>query len=212
MFKPNIYLPLNISRTKPNNNLITSSFKNDAINLVDWLGIDLADGNSSLVLSQAGTWVSNGSPSAPVNSIQYNNAGAFGGDALFTRDPVTLTTLIATPLVGLGDITSLGNSTTFAVTDADQSIDANTNGSFNVSNVGGVDVFFQVGIDEGIYQLGDFGSTLNGTYFKIDDTTQTIEVTNVPAYANNAAAFAAIGANKLYYTDVAGEYILKLSH
>ena len=59
MFKPNIYLPLNISRTKPNNNLITSSFKNDAINLVNWLGIDLADGNSSLVLSQAGTWVSN---------------------------------------------------------------------------------------------------------------------------------------------------------
>lgn len=36
--------------------------------------------------------------------------------------------------------------------------------------------------------------------------------TGIPAYANNAAAFAAIGAGKLYYTDVAGEYVLKLSH
>jgi len=36
--------------------------------------------------------------------------------------------------------------------------------------------------------------------------------TGIPAYANNAAAFAALGAGKLYYTDVAGEYVLKLSH
>jgi len=36
--------------------------------------------------------------------------------------------------------------------------------------------------------------------------------TGIPAYANNATAVAAIGAGKLYYTDVAGEYILKLSH
>lgn len=34
----------------------------------------------------------------------------------------------------------------------------------------------------------------------------------IPAYANNAAAVVAIGAGKLYYTDVAGEYIVKMSH
>lgn len=34
----------------------------------------------------------------------------------------------------------------------------------------------------------------------------------VPAYANNAAAVAALGAGALYYTDDSGEYILKISH
>lgn len=34
----------------------------------------------------------------------------------------------------------------------------------------------------------------------------------IPAYANNAAAVVGIGAGKLYYTDVAGEYLVKLSH
>jgi hypothetical protein len=34
----------------------------------------------------------------------------------------------------------------------------------------------------------------------------------IPAYANNAAAVVGIGTGKLYYTDVAGEYIVKLSH
>jgi len=58
MFKPNIFLPLNISRTKQDNALITSSFKNQAISLLDWLGIDLINGSSSLVLAKNGTWVS----------------------------------------------------------------------------------------------------------------------------------------------------------
>jgi hypothetical protein len=35
---------------------------------------------------------------------------------------------------------------------------------------------------------------------------------DIPAYANNAAAFAVLGAGKLYYTDVAGEYIIKVTH
>ena len=34
----------------------------------------------------------------------------------------------------------------------------------------------------------------------------------IPAYADNAAALSALGAGKLYYTDVAGEYIVKMSH
>jgi hypothetical protein len=55
----------------------------------------------------------------------------------------------------------------------------------------------------------------------IDGTANTVEFTAsngikannaIPAYANNAAALSAIGAGKLYYTDVAGEYMVKLSH
>lgn len=48
--------------------------------------------------------------------------------------------------------------------------------------------------------------------FKVNTTGSKISAPNIPAYANNAAAAAAIGAGKLYYTDVAGEYVLKLSH
>jgi hypothetical protein len=40
----------------------------------------------------------------------------------------------------------------------------------------------------------------------------TLDASTIPAYADNAAAFAAIGAGKLYYTDTGGEYILKISH
>ena len=78
--------------------------------------------------------------------------------------------------------------------------------------VGGNDLGLIVDIELGFYTLGANGAIGNGTKLYIDDNAQTIEITNVPSYANNAAAFAAIGANKLYYTDVAGEYILKLSH
>jgi len=48
--------------------------------------------------------------------------------------------------------------------------------------------------------------------FKVNTTGSKISMPNIPAYANNAAAVSAIGAGKLYYTDVAGEYVLKLSH
>jgi len=48
--------------------------------------------------------------------------------------------------------------------------------------------------------------------FKVNTTGSKISAPNIPAYANNTAAVAAIGAGKLYYTDVAGEYVLKLSH
>jgi hypothetical protein len=40
----------------------------------------------------------------------------------------------------------------------------------------------------------------------------TLAVPGIPAYANNAAAVAALGAGRLYYTDTAGEYIIKLTH
>lgn len=48
----------------------------------------------------------------------------------------------------------------------------------------------------------------NASWVKASD----LDFSTVPAYADNAAAFAALGAGKLYYTDVAGEHILKISH
>ena len=40
----------------------------------------------------------------------------------------------------------------------------------------------------------------------------TLDFSAVPSYADNTAAEAVLGAGKLYYTDVAGEYMLKGTH
>lgn len=48
-----------------------------------------------------------GTPSLPLNSVQYNNAGAFGGDANFTRDPSTFATSVLMPQNAGVDIAGL---------------------------------------------------------------------------------------------------------
>jgi hypothetical protein len=75
--------------------------------------------------------------------------------------------------------------------------------------------------------MGDANADNNGTSIIVDEggtivgTPNTIVLSAaggikadvaIPAYTNNAAAVAAIGTGKLYYTDVAGEYIVKMSH
>lgn len=84
MLKPQIYFPLNSKYTKPNNALVTESFKNQSISLLDWLGIDLSNGSSSLVLAQDGTWVSNGSPTLTFNNAltKTSNTIQLGGDLI----------------------------------------------------------------------------------------------------------------------------------
>ena len=54
--------------------------------------------------------------------------------------------------------------------------------------------------------------TVDGSGFATWTNPSSIDYSSVPSYANNAAAFAVLGAGKLYYTDVAGEYILKVTH
>ncbi len=46
----------------------------------------------------------------------------------------------------------------------------------------------------------------------LDGTKNTPYVIGMTPYANNAAAVAALGANRLYYTDVAGEWFVKIAH
>lgn len=69
--------------------------------------------------------------------------------------------------------------------------------------------------------IGDFAGIGNNTIITIDEINQKIifMATNgieasgaISAYADNTAAVSAIGTGKLYYTDVAGEYLIKLSH
>ena len=64
---------------------------------------------------------------------------------------------------------------------------------------------FETLYGEGLISVGNGGvlTTINPA---------DLNFSTVPAYANNTAAEAALGPGKLYYTDVAGEYILKVSH
>lgn len=59
MFKPKVFLPLNINYTKADNKLLTEGFRNKPLDLLEWFGINLDTGNSNLVLSQLGIWIDN---------------------------------------------------------------------------------------------------------------------------------------------------------
>ncbi len=75
-FKPNIYIPSNIRSDKRKNNLVTESVLNNAISLLDWMGIDLKNGNNVLFLAQNGQWLSTASSSVNI----YNTNGVLTGN------------------------------------------------------------------------------------------------------------------------------------
>jgi hypothetical protein len=90
-------------------------------------------------------------------------------------------------------------------------------------NTGGYGFVSEFVGDESVNKIGDFNGDNNNTYIEVNDITANkfIELSAakgikanqaISAYANNAAAVAAIGTGKMYYTDVAGEYLIKLSH
>jgi hypothetical protein len=92
-------------------------------------------------------------------------------------------------------------------------------------STGGVEVEGTFDVD-GDVEVAGAAAFIGDTF----DVTATVEVTGpvgitgdleitgeiaapgIKAYADNAAAFAAIGADQLYYTDTSGEYVLKVSY
>jgi len=66
------------------------------------------NGDGSVTVTTSGGTPGSGSPTGPNNSYQYNNGGAFAGDAAFTFDTTT-TTATATSL--LANIFTVGTST-----------------------------------------------------------------------------------------------------
>lgn len=76
------------------------------------LGIS-SSGDESLFLNQKGDWSApsgGGTPSAPNTSIQYNNAGSFGGSANFTFDSTT-------NILNLNRVDNLGSNWSLTLTD-----------------------------------------------------------------------------------------------
>ncbi len=101
--------------------------------------------------------------------------------------------------------------------DTSKNVRTSVNGDgFMVLNPLTFEEFFKV---DGTGQMRYYKSPVTGGVLTSDasgnaswQTLAGASGTGIPAYANNAAAVSAIGAGKLYYTDVAGEYVLKLSH
>jgi len=180
MFKPKIFIPSNVRSDKKDNVLITDVLRNKSINLLEWLGIDLLNGSTTKFLSEKGTYetVSAITPSAPTNSIQYNNAGAFGGDANFTRNPTTFATVItAFSSPGVGSGLSLTNSITqvgYQNTGLGNVATFRAEPTFSQLRYGTTSTDLRVTANATNLRIGDVGSLFNDTLITLDDINKTI--------------------------------------
>lgn len=109
-----------------------------------------------------------GAPSLPVNSVQFNNAGAFGGSAQFTWDDATTRLVVGSAGDALLDINSA----------AEQIIIKAGVGGFQYNNIGDLSVIdaqpnYNV-------QLGDIDGGGFNTRFQVADGAQIVQ-----AFANN---------------------------
>ncbi len=127
------------------------------------------------------------------------------------------------PTVIIGDADLAYNNTSITIADYIRRIVLKAD-SFEFHNTTANDIIFTISsIDTSVNVYGNIkivdGTQGAGKVLTSDANglcsfvaLSASDYSGIPAYANNAAAVAAIGANKLYYTDVAGEYVLKLSH
>ncbi len=160
-----------------------------------------------------------GSPASPLNGIQYNNAGAFGADAGFTRDVAGgSTTMLNTTDFGGGEVLDGGVITTGGITTIQQVysnasvptyaasilIDGTENKlKLNAANIitgkeNGLE------IATGVITLGDlFGG--NNTKITIDDVNEQITISNLSAYDDDTAAgVGGLTAGMVYMTTGSG--------
>ena len=127
--------------------------------------------NGELFLNENPISGGDGTPSAPNGSIQYNNAGAFFGDALFTRDPVTNNTTISQNFGGneLGLFQLDGSNVDLLYTNTITGEGA----GMNFNNSSGVEA--QLAYNDGANQFNNLVFNTNSTTLTWDaDTTDTI--------------------------------------
>ena len=71
--------------------------------------------------------------------------------------------------------------------------------------------FLEINPGEGEYQIGDYKGKYNATYIQIDDVHELIKLSNVPTYADDAAAQAAgLTSGHLYKSTGFGSTFLKI--
>ena len=246
----------------------TANFKYNPTNdLFTIRGIDYTfpanNGDASQVLTTDGSgtlsWTtpSGGSPAGSNTQIQYNNAGAFGADAGFTRTSTGVTNILSTfgsstgqfsisdnlfgfGIKGIGTKFSVGsNNYTEAVYDVgggprkvlellysdtrkseiilepgNVSLSAKgttldvsrirlyNNSSSVFTTISGIDYGFRS--EAGVVTIGKISGG-SSTKITIDDLNQQITITNVPTYANDAAAITGgLTTGMLYKTTTGG--------
>ena len=198
----------------------TANFKyNPTTDLFTIRGIDYTfpanNGDASQVLTTDGSgtlsWAAAGGGGTPAGSdtqIQYNNAGAFGADADFFRNP-TSQTFIRIRDAGIQNATlnvQLGSALISATDESDSSF---TRFRTTTSVASGV-YFDGVSLQNG-FTIDSSGMTLgnlaggNSTKIIIDDVTQLVTISNVPTYADDSAATGAgLTTGQLYKTTTSG--------
>ena len=135
------------------------------VSLTSLANNDVLKYNSTTHLWENGAGGGGGTPASPLNSIQYNNAGAFGGSANLLFDGSTLTLT--------GGINQAGGAIGFnvGVNDFFLRTTAYSDGLIYVNN-------------NGEAYLGDWLGDVNATVVSVNDFIQTITY-----YANNGHTF-----------------------
>ena len=158
-------------------------------------------------------------PAGSDTQIQYNNAGAFGADAGFTRDVAGgSTTILNTTDFGGGETIDGGITTTGGITTIEQIYSASAvpvsgarlqiDGTENAVNL--TTENYTSGDANGFYSKGSltvvgnyFGG--NGTKITIDDGNEQITIGNIKAYDDDTAAgTAGLTAGMVYMTTGSG--------
>lgn len=155
------------------------------------------DGAGNLSFTAAATGTVTGTGNA--NQVTYwSGATSITGSNDFSWDPVT-------KVFTVGDVASTGNDTEFTVDDQTQEIRNATDGQFNVTNSNGSNYYLAFDTATKIFKLGDIDSVGNGTYIIINDVSSTVQISNVPTYANDAAAIlGGLSTGELYKTTTLG--------
>lgn len=142
-------------------------------------------------------------------------------------DPNDLTNFngVAVGLVnGIIEATSIGNSKAIGefvkLSDGSGQIDLEVNspdgtltyalkmnpGLLTVGDyINATEIYLNLDNENGLYQIGDLNNSVNGTYISIENFTELVKITNVPLYADDAAAITGgLTTGHLYKTTTGG--------
>lgn len=112
--------------------------------------------------------------------------------------------------VEAGDVNNGANGTKLQVLDAVSTVQAVVGDLFKVYDTSNNE-WLRVDIGNQAVELGDISSAGNGTLLEVNDLTQRVTITNVPAYADDTAATGAgLTTGMLYKTTTGGSTFLKI--
>jgi len=173
----------------------------------------ITDGSGTLSWAAAG---GGGTPAGSDTQIQYNNAGAFGADADFFRNP-TSQTLVRVRDAGIqnGALNiQLGSALISATDESDYSFTRFRTTPTIASGVyyDGISLQNGFNIDSNGITLGNLSGG-NNTKITVNDVTQLVTISNVPTYADETTAIGAgLTTGQVYKSYDGQNYFLAIVH